>query len=236
MKVGQLAKRTGLTVRTLHHYDEIGLLSPARTSSGYRRYDESDVARLNRIVALRQLGIPLEEIGRCLDDAAYALPKVLRLRAVRLRSEIEEQRRLCRRLERLADRLDAAERVSVDEHLETIGAMTMIEKYYTPEQLAQLEQRGAEVGEARIREVQEEWPKLMAEVREAMAAGKDPASPEVQALARRWKGLIEEFTGGDPGIAKSLGEMYRNEPAARERVGLDPALGEYVGRAMSSLK
>ena len=86
MRVGQLAKRTGLTVRTLHHYDEIGLLSPAqRTASGYRLYGASDVARLNRIVALRQLGMSLDEIGRCLSEPAYALPRVLRMRAGRMR-------------------------------------------------------------------------------------------------------------------------------------------------------
>lgn len=235
MRVGQLAKRTGLTVRTLHHYDEIGLLSPAkRTTSGYRLYDVSDVERLNRIVALRQLGMSLDEIRRCLDEPAYALPRVLRMRAGRMRQEIEEQRRVCERLERLADRLEATEPVSVDEHLEMIGALTMFEKYYTPEQLKQLEQRAQEVGEDRMRQVQEEWPKLIAEVRAAMEQGKDPASAEVQELGRRWKGLIAEFTGGDPGIAKSLNRMYQEESSARERAGIDPRLQEYVGRVLAA--
>lgn len=63
-KVGQLARLTGLTVRTLHHYDQVGLLCPsARTPSGHRLYDDQDVRRLYRIVALRELGLPLEVIG-----------------------------------------------------------------------------------------------------------------------------------------------------------------------------
>lgn len=233
MKVGELAKRTGLTVRTLHHYDEIGLLTPTqRTAAGYRVYGDADVARLNRIVALRQLGIALDQIRRCLEDPAYTLPRVLRLRAERLRDEIEQQRRLCTRLEQLASRLDGAEPVSVDDYLETIGALTMIEKYYTPEQLAQIERRRVEVGEERIRQVQEEWPRLIGEVRAAMEAGKDPAGEEVQALARRWQALIAEFTGGDSGIAKSLERMYENEPAMRDRAGVDPALHAYIQQAM----
>ncbi len=67
-KVGELAKQTGLTVRTLHHYDEIGLLKPSRrTRSGHRLYGEADVQRLYRILALRRLGFALSEIETVLD-------------------------------------------------------------------------------------------------------------------------------------------------------------------------
>ena len=67
--VGEVARLTGVTVRTLHHYDEIGLLSPSgRTAAGYRRYAESDLARLQQILTYRELGFPLEEIGEILAD------------------------------------------------------------------------------------------------------------------------------------------------------------------------
>ena len=63
-KIGELARATGLTVRTLHHYDEIGLLVPSeRTQAGYRLYGEQDVRRLYEIRALRDLGIPLGDEG-----------------------------------------------------------------------------------------------------------------------------------------------------------------------------
>ena len=71
-KIGELARRTGLTVRTLHHYDEIGLLSPAqRSDGGHRVYDEADVQRLYRIVSLRSLGFPLDAIAQALDSQAF---------------------------------------------------------------------------------------------------------------------------------------------------------------------
>jgi DNA-binding transcriptional MerR regulator len=232
LKVGQLAKRTGLTVRTLHHYDAIGLLSPSgRTRAGYRLYADADVAKLQRIVALRQLGLSLEEVHRCLDDPVYSLAHVLRLRVNRMREEAEAQRRLCIRLEALADRLDAMEQVSVDEFLDTIGAMTMHEKYFTPEQQAQIEQRGVEVGQERIRAVEAEWPELIAKVRAEMEKGTDPASETVQNLARRWKVLVNEFTGGDAGIANAVMTMYQNEPEVRRMSGLDGAIFEYVQKA-----
>ena len=74
-KIGELARRTGLTVRTLHHYDEIGLLSPAeRSDGGHRVYDEADVQRLYRIVSLRSLGFPLDAIARALDSQSASTP------------------------------------------------------------------------------------------------------------------------------------------------------------------
>jgi DNA-binding transcriptional MerR regulator len=79
-KIGELARRTGLTVRTLHHYDSIGLLLPSRRSeAGYRLYAEEDVFRLQQIVSLRQLGFSLREIGECLADSETSLPRVIDL-------------------------------------------------------------------------------------------------------------------------------------------------------------
>jgi hypothetical protein len=123
-------------------------------------------------------------------------------------------------LESIASHLRAAEEVSVEEFIQTIEGMNMLDKYYTPEQLERIKERGQQVGEERIRQVQEEWPKLHAEVQAEMAKGSDPASEPVQALARRWMGLVNEFTGGDPGIENSLRKMYEQEDNI---VGMDVA-------------
>ena len=236
-KVGELAKQTGLTVRALHHYDEIGLLAPSqRSGAGYRLYDGNDIARLLQILSLRQLGFSLEEIRDCLARPELSLPQVLELHIARLRDGIEMQRKLCSRLEAMADRLRSAEAVSVEDFLETMEAMQMFEKYYTEEQLRQIEERRQVVGEERIQQVQEEWPRLIAEVRAEMEKGTDPASEPVQRLAQRWMGLIREFTGGNPGIQQSLNRMYKEEPAMQTRTGIDPALSEYIGKAMAAAR
>src|SRR3954468_17665351 len=100
-KVGQLAKRTGISVRTLHHYDQIGLLTPShRTESGHRLYDRDDVVRLQQIAMLRQLGFALEGIGSPLGPAS--LPHLIDLHMARLRAQIERERTLMSRLERMA--------------------------------------------------------------------------------------------------------------------------------------
>ena len=237
-KVGELAGATGLTVRTLHHYDEIGLLKPSRrTRSGHRLYGEADVARLQQVTSLRQLGFPLDQIRDLLDRRGVSPREVVELHLARVREQIELQRTLCERLERIAKQLEAAETVSADELIQTIEATTMYERYYTPEQLEELNARAALIGEDRIRQSQVDWQTLMDEVRAEMERGTDPADPRVQALAARWKALIEEFTGGDPGIAQSLGRMWKEETSIH---GIDVAstraLGEYVQRAWDAGK
>jgi DNA-binding transcriptional MerR regulator len=236
-KVGELARRTGLTVRTLHYYDAIGLLRPGhRTAAGHRLYTGDDVARLQQVQSLRQLGFSLDEIRHCLERKALTRQGILELHLERLRTQIELQQRLYQRLATIAGRLDAAEEVSVDELTEAMEAMKMFEKYMTPEQLKELEERGRQLGPDHIREVEAEWPRLIAAVRAEMEKGTDPTEPAVLALARRWRELVLEFTGGNPGIEKSVRTLYQQEPSVSQRTGLDPQIFAYVNQAIAALK
>jgi DNA-binding transcriptional MerR regulator len=236
-KVGALARQAGLTVRTLHHYDEIGLLSPShRTGAGHRLYTAEDLGRLLQILSLRQLGLSLDDIRESLARPESSLQRVLALHIAQLRERIDSQQRLCRRLETVAGRLHAAETVSVDEFIAALEAMTMFEKHFTPEQLQDIHARGEQTGPERIHEVEAEWPRLIAEVRAAMESGADPESAAVQKLAERWTGLLREFTGGNPGIQKGLNAMYSEEPEVRSRTGIDPAVMGYIGKAVAAAK
>ncbi len=239
LKVGELAKRTGLTVRTLHHYDEVGLLRPSlHTESGHRLYTARDVGRLQQVLSLRQLGFSLGEIRGCLDRPGFSPQEVVRLHIARLRDQIALQQRLCERLEAVAARLQTAGEVSADELIRTIEEITMIENYYTPEQWQSLQKRGQEIGPERIQQVQEEWAELIAQVRAEMEKGTDPATPEVQAMARRWRALVHEFTGGDPGIERAVGRVWEEQGAAlaaQHGSQYDPrGVAEYIGRAIAA--
>ena len=130
---------------------------------------------------------------------------MIRLHLARLRDQITLQRRLCERLEAVAANLETAGDVSADELIRLIEEITMIESYYTPEQLETLKARGEQLGPERIQQSQEDWAELIAEVRAEMDKGTDPTAPEVQAMARRWMDLVNAFTGGDPGIEKLAG-------------------------------
>ncbi len=240
MKVGELARRTGVSVRTLHHYDALGLLVPSRhTEAGYRLYGEEEIARLQQIVSLRQLGFALEEIRECLNQGNFAPERLIDLHLTHLRQQIARQTEVCTRLEAIARCLRSREQVSAETFLQVIERMNMTEKYYTAEQQEWLKQRRGTVGEERIREVEAEWPRLMAEVRNEMDKGTDPADPKVQALAQRWRGLVQEFTGGNPGIEKSLQTMYENESPQDIHPSHDPRMAEYgayIGKAMAAAK
>jgi DNA-binding transcriptional MerR regulator len=231
-KVGELAKRTGLTVRTLHHYDQIGLLSPSqRSTTGHRLYGERDVKRLQKIVSLRQLGLRLDQIGEWLRRPRLSAAHVLDLHIRSLREQIGTQEALCSRLEVIAGSLRAREPVSMDEFLNTIEAIQMYEKYYTPDELERIRRRGEEVGAARIHEVEQEWPLLISQVRAEMDQGTAPTDPRVRKLAEQWLSLVKEFTGGDPQIAVKVKKLYEQEPAMRQQSGIDAAMFEYVRKA-----
>ena len=236
-KIGVLARRTGLTVRALHWYDQLGLLRPSqRTPSGHRLYGPADVQRLQQIRSLRHLGFTLEEIGDALRRGRFTPAKVLRLHLAELKEQIRRERHLAGRLERLADRLDAAGAVSVPELMTIIEEITMSESYLTPEQLAEVQARGRMLGEAHIKAVESEWPTLIANVRAEMEKGTAPSDPRVQAMARRWKELVNEFTGGNPAIAKALARNYQQNPEARQSTGLDGKIFAYVQQAWAAAK
>ncbi len=232
LRVGAVAAATGVTVRALHHYDRLKLIAPSgRTATGHRLYLPKDVSRLLRIVSLRRLGLTLEQTAQCLDGPDGELLPVLERHLAALDARLAEQRALRERLAALTARLRADEDPDVGELFTTIEAMTMFEKHFTKDQLAWLEQRRRAVGDDRIREVEAEWPRLIAAVRAEMQRGTDPADPAVQALATRWQALVAEFTGGRADIADGVARVYRHEPAARQRTGLDAEILAYVGRA-----
>jgi DNA-binding transcriptional MerR regulator len=190
LKVGELARRTGLTVRTLHHYDEIGLLKPSlHTESGHRLYAARDLARLQQVLSLRQLGFALDEVRDCLDRPGFSPLEVIRLHLARLREQIEQQGRLCQRLEALAQIFRGAGEVPADEFIRTIEVMTMVQSFYTPEQMQKMQELAKVVGPDEIRTVEDAWTALLAEVR--ANPDLDPASPQAQALAQRWDELHE---------------------------------------------
>jgi DNA-binding transcriptional MerR regulator len=240
-KVGELARRTGLSVRTLHWYDEVGLLRPSHHSdSGYRLYGAGDVERLQRILSLRQLGFSLEEIRNCLDRPDFAPLQVVRLHLARLHEHIRLQQRLCDRLEALAGRFESADAVSADEFLQVIEGMTMMEKYYTPEQLELIKTAREQLGEEYLRQKQEEWAELIALVRAEMEKGTDPADAKVQALAQRWTGLLNFTTGGDPGMEQAIKRHWEEQGdaiAAQYGSQYDsrPIWG-YISRAVAAAK
>jgi len=237
MKVGEVAKRTGLSVRTLHYYDEIGLLHPSKhTGSQHRLYGPPELERLQQIKSLRQLGFSLDEIRGCLDSEELSLRTVIALHTERLRARIKEETRLALLLETLSASLAADAHASVDDLIAAIESITTIDRDFTPEERREIQERGDRLGQEHVAAVETEWPTLIAKMRLEMLRGTDPSDDRVRALATRWRELVREFTGGNPSIERKVRASFIADPERMTRAGLDPEIFAYVNRAIRELQ
>jgi DNA-binding transcriptional MerR regulator len=232
--VGELAKRSGLTVRALHHYEKLGLLPPSgRTQAGYRQYTEADVLTLHRILAYRQLGLPLKDIAPLLGADAPPLLDVLSRQLAAAQAQLKRQQRLVDMLTSVAARAQEAQTADLSDSLLTLMAMMRIyERYFTEDEMQQFAERRALLGDAGLRQTEVEWTGLIAAVRAEMAAGTDPLNPVVAALARRWMALAEQFTGEDQAIRSKVRAMYAHETDLQRETGVTPALLGYLRQSL----
>src|SRR5215831_13012810 len=223
-KVSEFASKAGTTVRTLHHYDRLGLLRPGgRSGAGYRFYGERELARLQQIVTLKFIGLPLKDIKRLLDRSDLDLAETLRLQRLLL---TEKRRQLEAALQAIA----AAERSASTGHepdwaalrhiievMEMQPDMEWTKKYYDEEAQRKVSERAKTWTPELQAKVSQDWQELVRDIEAAMAAGEKPESPKAQALAKRWSELVRGFTGGDPEIQKGVNKLYadrQNWPAA----------------------
>ena len=234
-RVGELAAATGVTVRTLHHYDEIRLLVPSRSESGQRLYTQADVERLYQIVALRRLGHGLTEIAAYLDGAAFDPREVVRRQLAELERQRALQERLHSQLTVVLRQLEQAHEPSAEDLIEVMEVIQEMEQYYTPEQMEKLEARRHELGDEGLRRGQEAWAELIQLMDAERRRGTDPADPRTQELARRWQQLIEQMTGGDAGIQSSMLEMFETRGAEAASGGnVSDELFAYVRQAYAA--
>ena len=125
-KVGDLAKLTGLTVRTLRFYDQIGLFSPSgQTESGHRLYNEPDLSRLHQILSLKELGLSLEEIKSVLDGGQISPLEIVNLQMGRIKEQIRLQQKLLEQLGHVSKLMQGKEQITVDDFTGVLQAMKM---------------------------------------------------------------------------------------------------------------
>ena len=214
-RASEFAELAGVTVRTLHHYDRLGLLKPQRNGSGYRLYRESDLERLEQIVALKFLGLPLREIRKLLDSGALELPDALRMQ----RRALEEKRRLLDRAIhaiRQAEATVASGRPAGTAVLRKIIEVIEMQqkndwtKYANEAAREKMAARQDEWSPELQERVSKQWIELIAEVQSAIDAGEDPTGPKALALAARWKALVEGFTKGDPDLTQAVSNAWKD--------------------------
>lgn len=242
-RVNEFAEMAGVTVRALHHYDRLGLLRPGRTGSGYRLYGSRDLARLEQIVVLKFLGLPLKEIRRLLKGES-ALRETLR----RQRHVLAEKRR---RLDAAIQAIGRAEQSLVSrkepdymvfqqiiKEIEMQNDTEWSKKYYSPEAQAKVEERKSLWSPELQAKVTQQWSELFADIEASLH--EDPAGPKAQALASRWKKLVEGFTGGDREIQKGLNKMWSDQPnwpePQKSAYQIKPEIQAFIMKVMKAAK
>ncbi len=231
--IGELARATGLTVRTLHYYDEIGLVSASeRTGSGHRRYTEADLRRLYRVRALRQLGLSLDEIKTVLErpptDDLTTLRDLLAAQLAELEIHAQRTMQLRRQIGELLERLDGSVMPDPDQFMTSLEMMSMFETYFTPEQREYLARRRAELGEDAIEATKAEWLGIVQEIRRHQLDGTPVDDPRVQALTLRWDEIGTAFQGGDERIDEQV-RAAANTMWQDNRAELSAQLSRQVG-------
>lgn len=237
---GEFAAQVGVTVRTLRYYDRLGLLTPkARNSNGHRRYATEELVRLQQILTLKFLGYPLLEIGEIIESPDFNLQQSLQRQQQQLEQQISKLKEVVVALEHAQASLTPG-LVNWEHFVSIIKVVQMeqqreewLKKYYTEEQLAELRARPFSTQDQE--RVSTEWAAVYAEVKQLADAEADPAGPQAQALAARYQGLIDQFTGGNAGIAASLQRMYA-EPEkmpADTRWEMDEKSSHFIGAMLA---
>ncbi|HYL62789.1 MAG TPA: MerR family transcriptional regulator [Candidatus Methylomirabilis sp.] len=242
----EFARLAGVTVRALHHYDRLGLLRPKqRSQAGYRLYSNRDFARLEQIVVLKFLGMPLRQI-RSLLTAESRLNEALRRQKTVL---AEKRRQIDKAIEAITNAQTSFEPNGgqdwrllqfIIQEIEMQNSMDWTKKYYSPEAQAKVEERKKLWSPELQERVSREWAQLFADIESAIGAGEEPASAKAQALAARWRKLLEGFTGGDPEIQKGLNKMWADQTnwpdQSLRAYKIKPEVQDFIMKAMRAGK
>ncbi|MFE9449103.1 MerR family transcriptional regulator [Streptomyces sp. NPDC006739] len=242
--VGQVAGFAGVTVRTLHHYDEIGLLVPGgRTRAGHRRYDDADLDRLQQILFYRELGFPLDEVAALLDDPEADPRAHLRRRHELLTARIEQLREMAAAVEHAMEARRMGINLTPEERFEVFGdkdpgqyAEEAERRWGGTEPYAESQRRAA-------RYTKEDWKRLQAEVDDwsarytaLVAAGEPPSGEAAMDLAEEHRQHISRwFYECSYDIHQGLAGMYVGDERFKAFYdSMHPGLAEHLKEAITA--
>jgi DNA-binding transcriptional MerR regulator len=251
-RVSEFAERAGVTVRTLHHYDRLGLLKPSgRTGAGYRLYGEKDLARLQQIVTLKFIGMPLKAIKDLLSQVDLDLPAALQMQRQLLQEKRRQVETAIQAIEHAQSSMqssgqpDWASLKKIIEVMEMHNDMEWSKKYYSDQAQAKIEERAKSWTPQLQAKVTQDWKDLLRDIEAAVGRGEDPAGQKGRELAERWSNLVSGFTGGDPEVQAGVNRLYAdhaNWPSSAKNFFSDmpqlfnPEIQSFIQKAMAARK
>lgn len=243
LTVGQVSTRLDVTVRALHHWDEIGLARPSlRTAAGYRLYTTGDLERLHRIVVYRELGLGLDRIRALLDDSTVDVPGALRAQRTQVAERIDRLQRLGVGLDRMIDAHERGLLLTIEQQVAIFGSR------WDPDGPARARQRYGDTpqwrqyAERSASRTPEEWQAVADAVAgldralgEAMDAGVTPGSPKANQLVERHREVFAAYFPLTRQMQVCLGRMYEADPGfAAHYDGVRPGLATWFRRSIDA--
>ncbi|NEE40517.1 HTH-type transcriptional activator TipA [Streptomyces sp. ADI98-12] len=243
LTVGQVSARLDVTVRALHHWDEIGLARPSlRTAAGYRLYNPADLERLHRVVVYRELGLGLDRIRVVLDDSAEDVPAALRAQRARIAERIDRLQRLGAGLDRMIDAHERGPLLTAEQQAAVFGPgwdpdgpARARRRYGDTPQWRQYAERSASRTPEEWQAVADAVAELDRALGEAMDAGVTPGSPEADHLAERHREVFASYFPLTRQMQVCLARMYEADPGyAAHYDGIRPGLAKWFRRVVDA--
>jgi DNA-binding transcriptional MerR regulator len=236
MKIGELSKKTGLSVRTLHHYDEIGLLRPSTRSEGdHRVYSKDDIEQLQKIVSLKQLGLTLDEISLTLRKSP-TLTSILEKHCELIEEELEQKTTLLNRIKSTMAFSNVNQEPTVNELINCLREITALEPFFNKTQIDALLFNSRSLGEEKVKLLTDELQLLMKKMLVEKENQVPPEADHIMEMTKRFIEIRDQFTKGQPEFEMNKEKLKEAASSTAAQHGIDVGLLDYIQRSASALK
>lgn len=228
LKIGELAKITGITVRTLHYYDEIGLLKPSEvTDSGHRLYGTQSLNDLYRIIAMKEMGFPLDEIKNLLVSDEIKISELIDLQMFRLQEEISQKQLLFSKILKVKQNLIGNGDILVEDFQDMMQFInTSADKFFTLEQFKLLKKKQQNLDSKS--DSSQEWYDFITKLDTCYRKNLPKSSPLARECAEFWNHMTRMFIGADEQLQKSIQTFHASSESNSMKYGLTNELYQYL--------
>jgi len=241
-RINEVAQFTSVSIRTLHYYDEIKLLSPSyRTEGGHRLYSKDDLMKLQQIITLKFMGFPLKEIQNLLHGSNFNIHESLKIQAGLLKKEAARIEVVSKLLDHLVDdsngknTFDWESIIKIIEilQLSELDKQTWYKKYLNENELEDMNKLFSGFTDEFWTDYHKRWADLFAEVRENLNT--DPESETGIQLAKKWMNLVNEIYANKSELSRKLWNGYKAGIIPENQLPYDQSIIAYITRACEKL-
>ncbi|MBU5330871.1 MerR family transcriptional regulator [Anaerocolumna aminovalerica] len=234
IKIGDLANMTGITVRTLHYYDEIGLLKPSQvTEKGHRIYNMQSVKVLYQIIAMKDMGFSLDEIKDLILSKDIDILSLIEIQLSNVQEEIVQKQQLFGKLLKLKERIKGNKNLSLEDIQEIVPFINLsADKFFTKEQLVELKDRLSSFNSEK--EAGSEWFEFISKLKYCYKNKLSKTDITAIECIEYWKSITSQLIGEDEQMKNSIFEFHASQNNMQMRYGLTDELFKYLMSFMNN--